>query len=111
MLAACAPQAKWVDVFCEQGAFGADEARAVLAAGESAGLEARIHANQLGPGPGVQVAVEAEAASADHCTFLTDADVDGARVVRRNRRHAAAWRGVLHPAAVPGRPAAAAPPA
>ncbi len=75
MLAACAPLAKWVDVFCEQGAFGADEARAVLAAGESAGLEPRIHANQLGPGPGIQVAVEAGAASADHCTFLTDADV------------------------------------
>jgi imidazolonepropionase len=76
MLAACAAQARWVDVFCERGAFGADEARAVLRAGESAGLQARVHANQLGPGPGIQVAVEAEAASADHCTFLTDADVD-----------------------------------
>ena len=76
MLAACAPLAKWIDVFCERGAFGADEARTVLAAGEAAGLEPRIHANQLGPGPGVQVAVEAGAASADHCTFLTDADVD-----------------------------------
>ncbi len=76
MLAACAPQAKWVDVFCERGAFGADQARAVLLAGESAGLEPRIHANQLGPGPGVQVAVEAGAASADHCTYLSDADVD-----------------------------------
>jgi imidazolonepropionase len=76
MLAACAPHARWVDVFCEQGAFGADEARAVLRAGEGVGLQARVHANQLGPGPGVQVAVEAEAASADHCTFLTDADVD-----------------------------------
>jgi imidazolonepropionase len=76
MLAACAPNARWVDVFCERGAFGADEARAILRAGESAGLQARVHANQLGPGPGIQVAVEAEAASADHCTFLTDADVD-----------------------------------
>ena len=76
MLAACAPHAKWVDVFCERGAFGADQARAVLLAGESAGLEPRIHANQLGPGPGVQVAVEAGAASADHCTFLSGADVD-----------------------------------
>jgi imidazolonepropionase len=76
MLAACAPSAKWVDVFCEEGAFGADEARAVLAAGVAAGLQPRIHANQLGPGPGVQVAVEAGAAAADHCTFLSDADVD-----------------------------------
>ncbi len=76
MLAACAPHAKWVDVFCERGAFGADEARAVLAAGAAAGLAPRIHANQLGPGPGVQVAVAAGAASADHCTYLSDADVD-----------------------------------
>jgi imidazolonepropionase len=75
MLTACAPHARWVDVFCERGAFGADEARAVLAAGAAAGLLPRVHANQLGPGPGVQVAVAAGAASADHCTFLDDADV------------------------------------
>ena len=75
MLAACAPHARWVDVFCERGAFGPDEAAAVLAAGRAAGLIPRVHANQLGPGPGVQVAVEAGAASADHCTYLSDADV------------------------------------
>jgi len=75
MLEACAPFARWIDVFCEEGAFGADEARAVLEAGTAAGLEPRIHANQLGPGPGVQVAAEVGAASADHCTFLDDADV------------------------------------
>jgi imidazolonepropionase len=75
MLAACAPHARWVDVFCERGAFSADEARAVLAAGKARGLLPRVHANQLGAGPGVQVAVEAGAASADHCTFVTDADV------------------------------------
>jgi imidazolonepropionase len=76
MLDACAPNARWVDVFCEHGAFGPDEAAAVLAAGRAAGLGARVHANQLGPGPGVRVAAEAGAASADHCTYLTDADVD-----------------------------------
>jgi imidazolonepropionase len=75
MLAACAPHARWIDVFCERGAFGADEARAVLAAGAQAGLLPRVHANQLGPGPGIQVAVEAGAASADHCTYADDADV------------------------------------
>jgi imidazolonepropionase len=75
MLTACAPYARWVDVFCEQGAFGADEARAVLAAGQAAGLLPRVHANQLGPGPGIQVAVAAGAASADHCTHASDADV------------------------------------
>jgi imidazolonepropionase len=76
MLDACAPHARWVDVFCERGAFSVDEARAVLTAGQSRGLIPRIHASQLGPGLGVQLAVELGAASADHCTFLTDADVD-----------------------------------
>ncbi len=76
MLDACAPHARWVDVFCEQGAFGRDEAAAVLAAGIAAGLDARVHANQLTAGPGVQLAVEVGAASADHCSNLTDADVE-----------------------------------
>jgi len=76
MLDACAPHSRWVDVFCERGAFGADEARAVLTAGRSRGLLPRIHANQLGLGPGVQLAVELGAASADHCTFLSSTDVD-----------------------------------
>jgi imidazolonepropionase len=76
MLDACAPHARWVDVFCERGAFSVDEARAVLTAGRARGLIPRIHASQLGPGLGVLLAVELGAASADHCTFLTDADVD-----------------------------------
>jgi imidazolonepropionase len=76
MLEACAPHAKWVDVFCERGAFDRDEAAAVLAAGRAAGLQPRVHANQLTAGPGVQLAVQAGAASADHCTHLDDADVD-----------------------------------
>jgi imidazolonepropionase len=76
MLEACAPYARWVDVFCEQGAFDADEARAVLRAGIARGLGARIHANQLSLGAGVQVAVELDAASADHCTHLSAADVE-----------------------------------
>jgi imidazolonepropionase len=76
MLAACAPHARWVDVFCEKGAFDGDQARAILTAGRAKGLLPRIHANQLTYGPGVQLAVELGAASADHCTHLTDADVD-----------------------------------
>ncbi|MEV4972875.1 imidazolonepropionase [Streptomyces scopuliridis] len=76
MLDACAPYARWVDVFCEKGAFDGDQARAILTAGAAKGLHPRVHANQLSYGPGVQLAVELDAASADHCTHLTDADVD-----------------------------------
>ncbi|WP_030624000.1 imidazolonepropionase [Streptomyces sclerotialus] len=76
MLDACAPHARWIDVFCEKGAFDGDQARAILTAGKERGLLPRIHANQLSYGPGVQLGVELGAASADHCTHLTDADVD-----------------------------------
>jgi imidazolonepropionase len=76
MLDACAPYARWIDVFCEKGAFDGDQARAILTAGKAKGLHPRVHANQLTYGPGVQLAVELDAASADHCTHLTDADVD-----------------------------------
>jgi len=75
MLEACAAHARWIDVFCESGAFDADASRAVLTAGIEQGLGARVHANQLGPGPGVQLACELGAASADHCTYLDDADI------------------------------------
>jgi imidazolonepropionase len=76
MLAACAPQARWIDVFCEKGAFDAEQSRAVLGAGREAGLGLRVHANQLREGPGVRLAVEMGAASADHCTYLSDADIE-----------------------------------
>ena len=79
MLWACAPYAKWADVFCEPNsphAFTEDESRAVLLAAREAGLGLRVHGNQLGHGPGVQLAVELGAASVDHCTFLSDADLE-----------------------------------
>ncbi|HEY6796749.1 MAG TPA: imidazolonepropionase [Kineosporiaceae bacterium] len=79
MLAACAPYARWADVFCEPRsphAFDADEARAVLLAARGEGLQLRVHGNQLGPGPGVRLAVELGAASVDHCTYTDDADVE-----------------------------------
>jgi len=75
MLHACAPHSRWVDVFCERGAFSPEESRRVLAAGVAHGLQPRVHGNQLGPGEGVRLAVELGAASVDHCTFLTDEDV------------------------------------
>jgi imidazolonepropionase len=76
MLESAAGHAKWVDVFVEKGAFDADQARAILTAGAAKGLGLRVHANQLGLGPGVQLACELGAAAADHCTYLSDADVD-----------------------------------
>jgi imidazolonepropionase len=76
MLQSAAPYCRWVDAFCERGAFNADQCRAVLEAGRSAGLGLRLHGNQLGLGPGVQLAVELGAASVDHCTFLSAADVE-----------------------------------
>ncbi|HEX3790215.1 MAG TPA: imidazolonepropionase [Pseudonocardiaceae bacterium] len=76
MLAAVAPYVGWVDVFCETGAFDEQQSAAVLAAAAARGLGLRVHGNQLGPGPGVRLAVRAGAASVDHCTHLTPSDVD-----------------------------------
>ncbi|WP_304450963.1 imidazolonepropionase [Nocardiopsis sp. YSL2] len=76
MLEACAPHARWIDVFCERGAFDEEASRRVLTAGTARGLLPRVHGNQLGHGPGVRLAVELEAASVDHCTYLAPEDVD-----------------------------------
>jgi imidazolonepropionase len=79
MLAAAAPYARWIDAFCERGAFDADQARTVLRAGAAAGLAGRLHANQLGPGPGAQLAAELGLVAVDHCTHLSDDDVHALR--------------------------------
>ena len=76
MLAATAPHAKWIDVFCDRGAFDPDQAREILLAGKAVGLAPRIHANQLQHGDGIPLAVELDCASADHCTHMTEADID-----------------------------------
>jgi imidazolonepropionase len=78
MLDACAPHARWIDVFCEPHAaraFDADQARTILAAGAAHGLRGRLHANQLGHGPGVRLACELGLTAVDHCTYLDAADV------------------------------------
>jgi len=75
MLDACTPHAKWIDVFCETGAFTVAQSRRVLEAGIARGLRPRVHASQLGPGDGVRLAIELGAASVDHGTYLTDSDV------------------------------------
>ncbi len=76
MLDACKGNAKWIDVFCDRGAFDVDQARAILQTGAAAGLGTRIHANQLQQGGGVQLGVELGVASCDHCTHLSQQDID-----------------------------------
>jgi imidazolonepropionase len=76
MLEAAAPHARWIDVFCDRGAFDVDEADEILRAGVRAGLRPRIHANQLEAGAGIELAVKHDCASADHCTHLTDRDIE-----------------------------------
>lgn len=76
MLNAALPHSKWIDVFCDVGAFDVDQSREILKAGIAKGLQPRIHANQLAAGGGVQLAAELDCASADHCTHLSDKDID-----------------------------------
>jgi imidazolonepropionase len=76
MLDACAPHARWIDVFCETGAFTVEQSRRILAAGAARGLGLRLHAGQLGESEGVRLAVELDAASVDHGTYLSDVDVE-----------------------------------
>ena len=76
MLQSAKAHAKWIDVFCDKGAFDVDQARAVLRAGVAAGLRPRIHANQLADIGAAKLAVELDCASADHLTHLSDEDVE-----------------------------------
>ena len=68
--------AKWIDVFCDRGAFTVEQAREILLAGKAVGLKPRIHANQLQQGGGIQLAIELDCASADHCTHFDQSDID-----------------------------------
>ena len=92
MLDAVSPFVRWIDVFCETGAFDATASRRVLAAGQRAGLGLRVHAGQLGVGPGVALAVELGAASVDHCTHLSP------RRHPRSRRRQRPWPPCYRPA-------------
>jgi imidazolonepropionase len=76
MLNQVADSAKWIDVFCDRGAFSVEQAREILQAGKARGLKPRIHANQLQHGGGIQLAVELDCASADHCTHFDKQDID-----------------------------------
>jgi imidazolonepropionase len=76
MLTEAAPHSKWIDVFCDRGAFNVEQAREILNAGIAAGLAPRIHANQLENIGAIQLAIELDCASADHCTHLSQQDID-----------------------------------
>ena len=75
MLNACAPHSSWIDVFCDRGAFTTAQSRRILEAGIAKQLKPRIHLNQLEQGDGITMAIELDCASADHLTYLTDADI------------------------------------
>jgi imidazolonepropionase len=71
MLPACAPLARFCDVFCDRGAFSVEEARRILTAASSHGLAPRLHAEQLAHTGAADLAVELRAASADHLDHVT----------------------------------------
>jgi imidazolonepropionase len=71
-----ATKAKWIDVFCDAGAFTEEQSRMILEAGIAQGLIPRIHANQLQRSNAVQLAIELGAASADHLSNSTSADIE-----------------------------------
>ncbi len=66
--------ARWCDVFCEEGVFTPGQATTILEAGRRAGLDARIHANELGATGGASVAANLRVRSADHLVFVDGAE-------------------------------------
>lgn len=76
MLEKAAPLAKWIDVFCDAGAFSVQESRLILEAGIKKGLLPRMHSNQLENLGGIALAVELDCASVDHCTHLNPEDIE-----------------------------------
>lgn len=75
ILPAAVGVARWVDVFCDRGAFTVDQTRRLLTAARDLGFALRMHANQLDHSPAADLAVELGCASADHCTHLDDEQV------------------------------------
>ncbi|MGI9131980.1 MAG: imidazolonepropionase [Candidatus Nanopelagicaceae bacterium] len=76
MLEACAPYAKWIDVFCDESAFTVDEAREIITSGLNKGLKGRIHGNQIADSGGADLAAELKLASVDHCTHVSDKSIE-----------------------------------
>jgi imidazolonepropionase len=69
-------RARFCDVFCENGVFTADQSRRILQAGAAFGLIPRLHADELAPSGGAELAVELGAASADHLATPSAAGID-----------------------------------
>ncbi|MEY2634870.1 MAG: hypothetical protein RIS75_810 [Actinomycetota bacterium] len=76
MLPAALGKARWVDVFCDRGAFTPDQTDRILTAAAATGFELRLHANQLQAGSGISLGVKHGVASVDHCTYASDEDLD-----------------------------------
>ena len=76
MLTEVRPYAKWIDVFCDKGAFTTTQARKILQAGIAAGLKPRLHANQLEQGDAITLGVELGAASVDHVSYFNNNDIE-----------------------------------
>jgi len=70
--------AQFVDVFCEPGVFTVEESRSILSAARQAGLHLKLHADELRPSGGAQLAVELGATSADHLAAISH---DGIRAL------------------------------
>jgi imidazolonepropionase len=67
--------ARFADVFCEPGVFTIDEARTILTAARSAGLGLKLHADELRPSGGAELAAEIGATSADHLAAISESGI------------------------------------
>lgn len=67
--------ARFADVFCEPGVFTIEESRRILVASKKAGLGVKIHADELKPHGGAELAVELGATSADHLAAISDSGI------------------------------------
>jgi imidazolonepropionase len=68
-------RARFADVFCETGVFSAEQSRRVLEAARGYGLAPRLHADELAPSGGAELAAELLAASADHLATPSEAGI------------------------------------
>ncbi len=69
-------RARFADVFCERGVFTADQSRRVLEAAMRFGMQPRLHADEIAPSGGAELAAEIGALSADHLAAPSEAGID-----------------------------------